>query len=375
MDSYNHTGYAQVLEEAIVDNLTPSTNTITYTIGDDVITQSRQVNSYTAEHLLYDGQGSVRHHSDASGNLVAYSGCDTFAYDAYGERVDPLKGIVNEGLFYTGEQWDSSVEQYYLRARYYNPLNGRFNRMDPFAGNNQDPQSLHKYLYCHANPINTIDPTGMTLAQVVVGIGIGLTIAGIGLAIAGIVMENSILRDIGFWSLGIGLMLIAGGLWLGVGGMSIFGAEAIATTLAGSPYSFIVTLIGALTANMLIQWRTREDLTKFIESRYQAYSEGDLLIPPKGNLILRDSKYVRAGENFGIVQYEQPPLLPGDKIISYDSTEPGLRDDDKIRLVVKEVEKNGSLDKKYETIYKLESQRKNVIDDDLPEGWFRARRD
>ena len=32
--------------------------------------------------------------------------------------------------------------------------------MDPFAGNNQDPQSLHKYLYCHANPVNAIDPSG-----------------------------------------------------------------------------------------------------------------------------------------------------------------------------------------------------------------------
>jgi len=49
---------------------------------------------------------------------------------------------------------------YYLRARYYNPLNGRFNRIDPFSGNTQDPQSLHKYLYCHANPINATDPSG-----------------------------------------------------------------------------------------------------------------------------------------------------------------------------------------------------------------------
>jgi hypothetical protein len=33
--------------------------------------------------------------------------------------------------------------------------------MDDFAGNTHDPQSLHKYLYCHANPINGIDPSGM----------------------------------------------------------------------------------------------------------------------------------------------------------------------------------------------------------------------
>jgi RHS repeat-associated protein len=64
-------------------------------------------------------------------------------------------------LLYAGEQYDSSLQQYYLRARYYNPANGTFNRTDPFAGNMQDPQSLHKYLYCHANPVNNVDPTGL----------------------------------------------------------------------------------------------------------------------------------------------------------------------------------------------------------------------
>jgi RHS repeat-associated protein len=70
-------------------------------------------------------------------------------------------------LLYAGEQFDLDLQNYYLRARYYNPLTGLFNRMDPFSGNRQDPQSLHKYLYCHANPANEIDPTGkMTLLNV-----------------------------------------------------------------------------------------------------------------------------------------------------------------------------------------------------------------
>jgi len=47
-----------------------------------------------------------------------------------------------------------------LCARYYDPLTGRFNRTDDFAGNNVDPQSLHKYLYAHGNPVNNIDPSG-----------------------------------------------------------------------------------------------------------------------------------------------------------------------------------------------------------------------
>jgi hypothetical protein len=42
----------------------------------------------------------------------------------------------------------------------YNPINGAFNRVDPYAGNMQDPQSLHKYAYVHNNPVNGIDPSG-----------------------------------------------------------------------------------------------------------------------------------------------------------------------------------------------------------------------
>jgi hypothetical protein len=49
----------------------------------------------------------------------------------------------------------------YLRARYYNPASGTFNRLDPFAGRMQDPQALHKYLYVHGDPIQGIDPSGL----------------------------------------------------------------------------------------------------------------------------------------------------------------------------------------------------------------------
>jgi len=62
----------------------------------------------------------------------------------------------------------------------YNPSTGRFNRMDPFTGNKEDPQSLHKYAYCHNNPINNIDPSGnFTLKQTMVTLGIGTSILGI----------------------------------------------------------------------------------------------------------------------------------------------------------------------------------------------------
>jgi len=173
---YNHTGYAQVLEE------TTGASTITYTIGDDVIAQF--TTGGTTEYLLYDGHGSTRQLIDDTASVVVdpADGAQEYSYDGYGVLLQDSSAQANPGvtpaqstsLLYAGEQFDTSAQMYYNRARYYNPSNGTFNRVDPYAGNNQDPQSLHKYAYCHNNPINAIDPTGMfSLVSISVNVAIG----------------------------------------------------------------------------------------------------------------------------------------------------------------------------------------------------------
>jgi hypothetical protein len=41
-----------------------------------------------------------------------------------------------------------------------NPNTGRFQAMDTYQGDNEDPLSLHKYLYVANNPVNLTDPSG-----------------------------------------------------------------------------------------------------------------------------------------------------------------------------------------------------------------------
>jgi RHS repeat-associated protein len=60
----------------------------------------------------------------------------------------------------TGSAFTSTIGAAQGVRIYLNPNTGRFWTMDSFEGNNQDPLSLHKYLYCNANPINGIDPSG-----------------------------------------------------------------------------------------------------------------------------------------------------------------------------------------------------------------------
>ncbi len=123
-----------------------------YVYGLDLISQKR---GGTVRYYGYDGLGSVRYLTDGTSGAVT----DTYTYDAFGIQIAST-GSTENSYRYTGEQWDADLEMYYLRARYYKPEIGRFWTMDSFEGNPSDPLSLHKYLYCHDNPVNGTDPSG-----------------------------------------------------------------------------------------------------------------------------------------------------------------------------------------------------------------------
>ena len=65
---------------------------------------------------------------------------------------------------YRAEQYDPDLGLYYLRARYMNPLTGRFVNRDPENGIVTDPKTLHKYIYAGGDPVNAWDPTGRNTA-------------------------------------------------------------------------------------------------------------------------------------------------------------------------------------------------------------------
>lgn len=58
-------------------------------------------------------------------------------------------------ILYTGQQYDQETGQYYLRARYYNPVVGRFLQEDTYRGD-----GLNLYAYCANNPVVYYDPSG-----------------------------------------------------------------------------------------------------------------------------------------------------------------------------------------------------------------------
>ena len=124
-----------------------------YEYGDDLL---RMVGtSGASSYYLYDGLGSTRQLTDGGGAVT-----DSYLYDAYGVGLARTGSTANSFLF-QGQQYDPATGTYYLRARYYDQNSGRFLSQDPFGGSDEDPISLHRYLYASCNPVNDSDPSGM----------------------------------------------------------------------------------------------------------------------------------------------------------------------------------------------------------------------
>ena len=183
VDRNNHTGYAQVVEEMNEEGVLVSR----YHYGHDLVAADKADKAdltsvsdpvlnpraeYRRHYYHYDGLGSVRAISEENGDTT-----EEYHYDAYGILIDfrkrdstsgqltshPIENFAQESTnryLFTGEQFDTDLGMYYLRARYLNTQTGRFHNMDTYEGRTGEPQTLHKYLYAHSNPVSNIDPSG-----------------------------------------------------------------------------------------------------------------------------------------------------------------------------------------------------------------------
>ncbi len=116
-------------------------------LGREAIRTNGQWKFYVSDH-----QGSTRYLVDSSGTVT-----DEYEYDNdYGQTTNRI-GTSYNPYRYTGQQFDDETGFYSLRARYYDPLIGRFTTRDPIgyaAGTNI-------YAYCGGNPVNLVDPDGL----------------------------------------------------------------------------------------------------------------------------------------------------------------------------------------------------------------------
>jgi RHS repeat-associated protein len=149
IDDLTPTGYAQVAEEVVSGAVTRR-----YTHGPMRISQSQLISgNWTTHYYGYDAGGTVRQLTNGSGAVT-----DTYDYDAYGLLIAQTGSTPNLYL-YRGEQWDPSLELYYLRARWMQPRTGRFVTADKWEGCLRN-WGRNAYIYADAEPIEMRDPSG-----------------------------------------------------------------------------------------------------------------------------------------------------------------------------------------------------------------------
>jgi RHS repeat-associated protein len=150
--SQNGVEYTLDLNSGLTQLLDDGTNTYTYGLG-----RISQTN-VTTEYFLGDALGSVRQMTNNLGDITLIN-----AYEPYGNMTHSA-GNSQTNYGFTGEITDATGN-IYLRARYYNPLDGRFLSRDTWGGDTNIPMSFNAWLYTYANPVNATDPSGYITEQ------------------------------------------------------------------------------------------------------------------------------------------------------------------------------------------------------------------
>ena len=125
----------------------------------------RRTDAAGDRYPLTDALGSVVALADAAGTIQT-----AYTYEPYGARTASGSPSGNPAGF-TGREHDATGLAFY-RARYYDPVRGRFLSEDPAGFAAGDP---NLYRYVGDDPVDLTDPSGMFPPII---IGIGLACAG-----------------------------------------------------------------------------------------------------------------------------------------------------------------------------------------------------
>ena len=126
---------------------------------------------------IYNTSGTaiVKYVYDAWGNIISTSGTQATGIGA------------KNSLRYRGYYYDIETGLYYLQARYYDPVTGRFINADDISNLGADGElnGYNLYAYCGNNPVMGYDPYG-TFDLWGFAKGVGRIVTGIGAVAAGV---------------------------------------------------------------------------------------------------------------------------------------------------------------------------------------------
>jgi RHS repeat-associated protein len=147
--------------------ITDADNVVRYSFGRDADGKLLTMTDHTAGvkktyTYVYNYRGDIIGMLDGNGTTVA-----SYTYNAYGQILNQAgtgqtndgKPLYSENPFkYAGYFYDGETEYYYLMARYYDSVMGRFLNKDLVL-------STNLYWYAENNPVNLIDSNGLYAIQ------------------------------------------------------------------------------------------------------------------------------------------------------------------------------------------------------------------
>ncbi|WP_153559314.1 RHS repeat-associated core domain-containing protein [Roseimaritima sediminicola] len=152
--------YGDVVDEVLADEQ--------YAAGSGPAVNSGTASTTASETLwtIADHLGSVRDLVDNNGVVRQHVVYDSFGnrlieqdYDASGTAIASSHASAVDTLFgYTGRDWDADVELQNNRARWYDPITGRWLSQDPIGFNAGD---ANLYRYVGNGPTEATDPSGL----------------------------------------------------------------------------------------------------------------------------------------------------------------------------------------------------------------------
>jgi len=167
-----------------------------YLIGPRGPEYRRDVVHQSVSWYVYDGLGSVVEEVDPSGNITAARKYDVYGLVRSGQSGSSSQKYVGS----LGHESEGNTGLIYMRARYMDPVLGRFISEDPSR------DGVNWFVYCGDEPVNHVDPNGKIEWEGFLG-ALFIVIGG-ALMVAAYVFEAATLMVIGL------VLFVAGlGLW------------------------------------------------------------------------------------------------------------------------------------------------------------------
>ncbi|TFH13579.1 MAG: hypothetical protein E4H02_11580, partial [Lentisphaerales bacterium] len=132
----------------------------TYGPGIDNILAMTDHTTANTYYFLTDHLGSVHAVVDSTGSIM-----ESYRYDAWGKVLGvydsndkPLsESAIGNCVLWQGREYSWKTGLYYFRARWYDPITGRWVSKDPIGISG----GLNQYVFCGNNPVNKRDPSGL----------------------------------------------------------------------------------------------------------------------------------------------------------------------------------------------------------------------